>query len=359
MRRNGRSGRRDGLTARRGGATARLGGLTAGLNGLIAGRRGAAARRRERISPSHVLITGASGAIGAALARAMRAAWPAVRLALVDREEASMRTLANELGNAETYVVDLRELDALPALVERVRARAPLDGLVNCAGVMRVQSLQSWKWDDAVSLLAIDLLAPLRLMDLVARGMVERLDMAVERLDTAVERLDLAQRSRAASGGAAGGEGESLRLGLDRSARVAVGSLEEASIEGFVVNVSSMAGRVPLRGCAYYGAAKAGLAMASEIARADLAKHGIRVVTVYPGPVKSALEAGARADYGGGGLFGRFAPTGAPRELASRIMHAIEHDEPRVVYPRLYGVGWSAPNLSRWFALAYGPPPMS
>jgi NAD(P)-dependent dehydrogenase (short-subunit alcohol dehydrogenase family) len=120
-----------------------------------------------------------------------------------------------------------------------------------------------------------------------------------------------------------------------------------------------MAGRVPLRGCAYYGAAKAGLAMASEIARADLGARGIQVITVYPGPVKSALEAGARADYGGAGVFGKFAPTGAPDELARRIMRAIADDEPRVVYPRAYGLGWVAPNFSRWFALAYGPPPVA
>jgi short-subunit dehydrogenase len=126
---------------------------------------------------------------------------------------------------------------------------------------------------------------------------------------------------------------------------------------GLVINISSMAGRVPLRGCAYYGAAKAGLAMASEIARAELADQGVQVLTVYPGPVKSALEAGARADYGGGGLFGRFAPTGDPAELATRIMQAILDNDPRVIYPRLYGVGWTAPNLSRWFALSYGPPP--
>jgi short-subunit dehydrogenase len=169
---------------------------------------------------------------------------------------------------------------------------------------MRVQQVQTWKWDDAQSLLTINLLAPLRLQDLVVRGMVER------------------------------------------------GS-------GVLVNIASMAGRVPLRGCTYYGAAKAGLAMASEIARAELGEHGVRVVTVYPGPVRSALEAGARAEYGGGGLFGRFAPTGDPAELARRILHAIDHDEPRVIYPRLYGVGWTAPNLSSWFALSYGPPPVS
>jgi short-subunit dehydrogenase len=99
--------------------------------------------------------------------------------------------------------------------------------------------------------------------------------------------------------------------------------------------------------------------MASEVARADLADRGVQVLTVYPGPVRSALEAGARADWGGGGFVGRFAPTGDPVVLAERIMAALAADEPRVIYPRLYGVGWTAPNLSRWFALSYGPPPVT
>jgi 3-hydroxybutyrate dehydrogenase len=253
--------------------------------------------------PEHVLITGAAGAIGGALARAMRAAWPMTRLALLDRRDAidQARGLANELGNASTVVADLRDVESLPAAIEPL---GPLDGLVNCAGIMIVQQLQSWSWETARDLLAIDLIAPLRLQDLVVRGMVER------------------QR-------------------------------------GLIVNVASMAGKVALKGCAYYGASKAGIAMASEIARAELSRHGIRVVTVYPGPVKSALEQAARDGYGGGGLFGRFVPTGDPTELAHRIMNAIERDEPRVIYPRLYGVGWSATNLSRWFTLSYGPPPVA
>jgi short-subunit dehydrogenase len=259
--------------------------------------------------PMHVLITGAAGAIGSALARRMRAAWPVARLALLDRADdatqTALRDLAGKLGNATVHGVDLREIDALPAAIAAIEtADGPLEGLVNCAGIMRVQQVQTWKWDEARDLLAIDLLAPLRLQDLVVRGMVERK-------------------------------------------------------RGVIVNVASMAGKVPLKGCAYYGASKAGLAMASEIARADLAPHGVRIVTVYPGPVKSALEQGARDAYGGGGVLGRFAPTGDPDELARKIMHAIENDEPRVIYPRLYNVGWSATNVAGWFALSYGPPPVS
>ncbi|MBA3461069.1 MAG: SDR family NAD(P)-dependent oxidoreductase [Deltaproteobacteria bacterium] len=252
----------------------------------------------------HILVTGAAGAIGSAIARELRGLYPSARLALLDRETEGMKALAAGIGNASTHAVDLRDLEALPPLIEKLGNTAPVDGLVNCAGIMRVQGLPTWDWDDAASLMAVDLLAPLRLQDLVVRGMVER-------------------------------------------------------GEGLILNIASMAGKVPLKGCAYYGASKAGLAMASEIARAELAAHGIRVITVYPGPVHSALEQGARDGYGGGGLFGRFAPTGDPAELARRITVAIEKDEPRVIYPRLYGVGWSANNVASWFALSYGPPPVA
>ena len=252
----------------------------------------------------HVLVTGAAGAIGAALARQMRVAWPEARLALLDVDEQATGQLAREIGNASVHVADLRDIDALPQVIERVTAAGPLDGLVNCAGVMRVQQIGTYKWDDASDLLKIDLLAPLRLQDLVVRDMID------------------------------------MRRGV-------------------IVNIASMAGKVPLKGCAYYGASKAGLAMASEIARADLAPHGVRVITVYPGPVKSALEQGARDAYGGGGIVARIAPTGDPEELSRRIMIAIEKDEPRVIYPRLYNVGWSAPALASRVALAYGPLPLS
>lgn len=260
-------------------------------------------RDRAALPPRHVAITGAAGAIGGAIARAMRRAWPEAGFALIDREVAPMRALASELGDATVHAADLADVAALPALVERIAAHAEVDGLVNCAGIMRVRQVATWAWEDAAALLAIDLVAPLRLQALVVPGMI-------------------------AGGG------------------------------GFVVNVASMAGHVALRGCAYYGAAKAGLAMASEVARADLGRHGIRVVTVYPGPVRSALERGARADYGGGGWLGRVAPTGDPARLATLVLRAVERDEPRVIYPRAYGLGWNAPNVSRWLALTLGPPPV-
>ena len=258
-------------------------------------------------TPTHVLITGAAGAIGAALARATRAAWPDVALALVDRDPQGLEAVATALaapGAVRTYVADLREVGALRGLVDRIEQHAPLDGLVNCAGIMHIRSLAAWDWQDAAALVDVDLIAPLLLQQVIAPKLVAR-----------------------------GG--------------------------GVIVNIASMAGRVPLKGGAYYCAAKAGLAMASEIARVELAEHGVRVVTVYPGPVKSPLEQGARDAYGGGGMFGRLAPTGDADELARRILAALDRDEPRVIYPRVYGMGWTAPNLSGWITLSYGPPPVT
>ena len=249
----------------------------------------------------HVLVTGTSGAIGGAVARELKKRRSGARLTLVDRDAAASERLAAELG-AAAVVADLAKTDELPALVERAeRERGPLDGLVSCAGFMEVRRVEALPWPRAYELLLVDLVAPLRLLQLVAGGMIERR-------------------------------------------------------RGFVVNVTSMAGRVPLKGCAFYGAAKAGLSMASEITRVELADRGVQVVTVYPGPVASALERAARTQFGGG-LVSRAVPTGKPEALATRILDAIERGRARVIYPALYEVGWHAQNLAAWFALAAGPRP--
>lgn len=259
----------------------------------------------RRSAAPHVLVTGTSGAIGGAIAREIRRRSASARLSLVDRDGAASEALAVELGGeVSCFTRDLSDLDALPALVDEVSARhGPIFGLVNCAGFMQVRRLESIPWEEAELLLRVDLLAPLRLMHAVSAGMLERR-------------------------------------------------------EGFVVNVASMAGRVPIKGCAYYGAAKAGLAMASEIARGELARRGVRVITVYPGPVRSQLERDARAQFGAGAL-ARGVPTGTPGPLARRILDAIERGAPRVVYPSLYGIGYRFGGFASKVTMALGPDPVA
>lgn len=253
----------------------------------------------------HVLVTGAAGAIGSALAREAAQRSPGVRLTLVDVDEAGLARTAASLPSSSPVTVHRWDLSAPDALGERydalVGAHGPLDGLVNCAGIMDVRSIIGTPWDAGRRVLDVDLTSPLRLMSLAAPAM--------------------------AAAGA-----------------------------GVIVNVSSMAGRVPLRGCAYYGGAKAGLAMASEIAHLELAPRGVHVVTVYPGPVASALERGARAQLRPS-LIARLIPTGDADRIAALIARAIDRREPRVVYPPLYAVADRALGVATWVTRRFSPAP--
>jgi short-subunit dehydrogenase len=166
---------------------------------------------------------------------------------------------------------------------------------------MEVRSLATTPWPVAEALLHIDLVSPLRLMSLLVPAMIERR-------------------------------------------------------HGVVVNVASMAGVTPLRGVSFYGAAKAGLAMASEIAHLELARHGVHVVTVYPGPVRSALEQRARGQYVDSPL-ARLAPTGDPEVLGRRIVEACAARRSRVVYPALYDLASRVPTLASRFTRAFSPSP--
>ncbi len=253
----------------------------------------------------HVVITGAAGAIGGALARALAARHPGVDLALVDVDDAGLARTAAALpatASASVHRWDLAAPDALPARWQALVAeRGPVDGLVNCAGVMDVRTVAAMPWAVGRRVLDVDLTSPLCLMTLAAPAMV-------------------------------------------------------AAGHGVIVNVSSMAGRVPLRGCAYYGGAKAGLAMASEIAAVELAGHGVHVVTVYPGPVASALERGARAQLRPS-LLERLMPMGDPARMAGLVVRALDRGETRVVYPPLYALADRAVGLASWVTRRYSPAP--
>jgi short-subunit dehydrogenase len=252
----------------------------------------------------HLLVTGAAGAIGAALSGAFARRDPTLRLSLVDRDRSGAEAAGRATGaDWRAYEWDLVEPAALPDRVRALEAdRGPVDVLVNCAGIMEIRSLAATDWALAERLLRIDLESPLRLMALLVPSM--------------------AARGR-----------------------------------GTVVNVSSMAGMTPLRGCAYYGAAKAGLAMASEIARLELAPRGVHVLTVYPGPVRSKLEARARGQ-AQPTLLARWIPTGEAGPLAARVVEACERRKARVVYPGFYDLASRFPGLARRLTGMASPAPV-
>ena len=64
---------------------------------------------------------------------------------------------------------------------------------------------------------------------------------------------------------------------------------------GVIVNIASLAGRIPMPGSAVYSATKAGVLAFSEALDAELSAQGIRVGWVLPSFTNTELIAGTEA----------------------------------------------------------------
>jgi 3-oxoacyl-[acyl-carrier protein] reductase len=189
---------------------------------------------------THVLVTGAAGGIGAAVAEAFAApggGGAPVALTLVDVDERGLADVAERLGG-ETgwHRVDLAESEGPEEAVRRAwESRGPVDVLVNAAGIypsLDMAEVTAAAWD---RIFALNTRAPV--------------------LATAA----LAQRVIAAS----------------RTASV--------------VHISSGAALRARPGGGPYASSKAALEMATKAAALELGPYGIRVNAVSPGfvPVDS------------------------------------------------------------------------
>jgi len=85
---------------------------------------------RETDTPV-MLVTGATGSVGSAVAReAALAGWA---LALHGRDAGKLAALAAECGNAETFAADVHAPDAAPRLIAEVAGRCgQIDAVVDC-----------------------------------------------------------------------------------------------------------------------------------------------------------------------------------------------------------------------------------
>ena len=250
--------------------------------------------------PPHVLLTGASSGIGESLARAWLASGARVTLLArrTDLLEAIARTAPDR---GQVITADLSAEFSPSALFNQAEAGlGPVDVLVNNAGVQIVEPAHEIEWERGAQVLMVDLAAPLRLTQ------------------------------------------EALRRMIPRG-------------RGTIVDIASMAALAPTPGMFFYNAAKGGLAGASEGLRAEVARHGVHVVTVYPGPVRSAMEAKAREAFEQSFAV-RFTPTGDSDTLARLVLAAVEKKKARVIYPRTYVLGRWFPGTSRLLTDALTPP---
>ncbi len=127
------------------------------------------------LSGRTALVTGASGGIGGAVARALHAQGAGVVLS--GTREAALQTLAQELGDRSFAVAaslsDPAAVDGLMAAAEAA-AGAPIDILVSNAGLTRDNILARMKDEEWSQVLQVNLEAYFRLCRSAMRGMMRR-----------------------------------------------------------------------------------------------------------------------------------------------------------------------------------------
>ena len=126
------------------------------------------------LSGRRALVTGASGGIGAGIAKALHAQGATV--ALSGTREGVLQELADELGGERTAVVacNLGDPDAVDGLIPRVtEALGGLDILVNNAGLTRDGLAMRMKDEDWQTVLDVNLTAGFKLAKGALRGMTK------------------------------------------------------------------------------------------------------------------------------------------------------------------------------------------
>lgn len=227
------------------------------------------------------LVTGAASGLGEATARALLAAGG--KVLLVDLA-ASVEERAAELGgNACALVADITDEAATRrAVAGAVEAFGALHGLVNCAGVVGGEKLLGRNGPHGLEsfarIVAVNLIGTFNMLRLAAEAMAE---------------------------GAAGEGGE----------------------RGVIVNTASIAAFDGQIGQAAYAASKGGVAALTLPAARELARHGIRVMTVAPGVFETPMMAGMTPEVRESLAAGvPFPPRlGKPEEFAALVRHIVEN----------------------------------
>jgi short-subunit dehydrogenase len=233
---------------------------------------------RMDLADRHVVVTGGSRGMGAEFGRAFAAA--GARVTLLARGEAELRAVATDLG-VGYLAADVSDASGLG---ERLEEIAPVDVLVNNAGLGTSGELADFSAPDLRRLYEVNALAPAELARQLLPGM-------------------------------------------------------QARANGRIVFVSSLSAQVALPGLTAYSATKAAVSQLAEGLRRDLRGSGIGVTNVELGPVETGLYDDATSYPPTRDAFNRLIRVQilrklTPAEVASAVVRACRKDRDRVVLPR-------------------------
>jgi len=192
----------------------------------------------RRLDGRRCVITGAARGLGAEIATAFHAEGATVALLDVDP---AVKDVADRLGAVGVEVVDLADATAtVSAVASLINALGGIDVLVNNAGILRLTPL----------------------------------------LDISVVEWDLVHAVNVRS--------------MLVTTQVAASSMIAAGRGGKIINMASMAAKVPAANLAHYAASKAAVVSLTQTAAVELGPHGITVNSICPGFVLTDMGAETR-----------------------------------------------------------------
>lgn len=239
------------------------------------------------------LVTGASSGIGLAVARLLHGR--GMRVALVARTREKLEQLAGELGEgAAAFPCDVGDLSKLTGLIDQViETFGGLDVVVNNAGLHHRGDFMRHPPQAFADMFTVNTVAPVVLTRIAA---------------------------------------ERMRAG------------------GCFVNVASLAGKLAVPGSAVYSGTKAGLRFWALAVAEDLARLGLRIANVNPGPVDTGFF---DADIAAVTPLTFSQPMSTAEQCAAAVLACIEgQDSPMEIdlpaaSGKLATLGYLSPGLSK------------
>ncbi|MEV0293434.1 SDR family oxidoreductase [Nocardia sp. NPDC050710] len=116
--------------------------------------------------------------------------------------------------------------------------------------------------------------------------------------------------------------------GLIHGMRAVVPGMIERG-RGHVVNVASLAGKIPIPGLAVYNASKFAAVGLSAATRLEFAEYGVSVSAVLPSAVRTRLSSGL--------ALGKGMPTVDPEDVAAAIVQTLRTRKAEVAVPNYLG----------------------